>query len=701
MTVETKIDTSNRKREVLVGIRLDSQSRELLNWALVKVAQPGDHVLALHVCKTPVDALKEKPLLDGYLDTYRGLCDMNKVDLKGQILVGSSIRKTLVRDAKRRGAMILVLGVGKHAAMGSWLSVAKYCAKHLPNSTEILTVHNGKILYRRCSTSNLSGGDPRPSFHMREAAQTPVFSENRSEFGDSEISEIDNHNSSHFGRSSEDGSRDASGSARLIEDGSSPIARRHRAHSRAASHFADSLMEQKPGWPLLRKPSLSTQSTLHARKMSVVQWVLNLPDRSVPDSPQSGSDYSSSKSGSPLGREFSDSPHSWSSSISIWNELSEELGPLPFGTDSSEFTWFSYEVLRNSTSQFSTGNLIGKGAYSRVYKGVFPDGKSVAVKVVKSSKGSWKDFTLEVNIMPSIKHKNITPLLGACIENQELISVYEFMSRGSLEETLHGNIKGKSVLTWETRFKIAIGIAEALDYLHNGCSRPVIHRDVKSSNILLSDEFEPKLSDFGLAIWGSTSSQTYDDVVGTFGYLAPEYFMYGKVSEKIDVYSFGVVLLELLSGRKPIGANSSNDQQSLVMWAKPILETGKLREILDPDLDGNPEEGQLQRLILAATLCLTTAASLRPHMKQILKLLEGKETIEDWMKSSVHQQEEKENLDGNDDEVYTSANTKSHLSMAFLDVDDDFTSCSSLDQNGRPSLEEYLKGRWSRSSSFD
>ncbi|GAB2248693.1 hypothetical protein Droror1_Dr00012052 [Drosera rotundifolia] len=124
--------------------------------------------------------------------------------------------------------------------------------------------------------------------------------------------------------------------------------------------------------------------------------------------------------------------------------------------------------------------------------------------------------------------------------------------------------------------------------------------------------------------------------------------------------------------------------------AKPVLEIGKLREILDPDLDGNPEEGQLHRLILAATLCLTTATHLRPHMKQILKLLEGKETIEDWMKSSVHQQDEKENLDGNVEEVYTSANTKSHLSMAFFDVDDDFTTCSSLDHNGRPSLEEYL-----------
>ncbi|GAB2291946.1 hypothetical protein Dimus_026196 [Dionaea muscipula] len=663
MTVDKQADVGTHKRVVLVGIRLDNQSRELVDWALVKVADPGDHVSALHICRDPVDACRGKPLLDGYLNTYRGLCDINKVELTGQILVGSSIRKTLVREAKRRAATVLVLGVGKKTVTGRWISVAKYCVKHLPLTTEVLTVHNGKVFFRSSSNGKPSGigGDPRPSFHKVQVVQIPNLGENRSEFGDSEASDIDAR-SSRLGQSS----RDGSGSTSSMEDESSPISRRIRARSRSESYFADSLMEQKPGWPLLRKPSLPTRSALHMRKI---------------------------KSQSPLGREITETADS------IWNDLSEELGPLSFGKNSSDFTWFSYEVLRTSTSRFSSDNLIGKGGCSRVYKGVFPDGKQVAVKVVKSSEESWKDFSLEINIISSIKHKNITSLLGVCIENHELISVYEFMPKGSLEETLHGNIKGKSALTWETRFKIAVGVAEALNHLHTRCFKPVIHRDVKSSNILLSEGFEPKLSDFGLAIWGSTSStsQTYDDVVGTFGYLAPEYFMCGKMSEKIDVYSFGVVLLELLSGRKPIGFDSSKDQQSLVMWAKPILECGKLRGILDPGLDGNPEEGQLQRMILAATLCLTRAARLRPRMSQILKLLKGEDTVEDWINSTGHGQEEKENLDAGDDEVYVNnTSTQSYLSLAFLDADDDdFTSCCS------PSLEEYLKERWSRSSSFD
>ncbi|GAB2267874.1 hypothetical protein Dimus_002850 [Dionaea muscipula] len=659
-----------QRRKVLVGIRLDSQSRELLNWALVKVAEPGDLVFSVHVCRNTVDASKRKPLLDGYLDSYRVLCDINKVDLNGQIVIGSSIRKTLVREAKRRAAVVLVLGIGKQAAnaIGSWASVAKYCAKHLPLTTEVLTVDNGKVLFRRSSSDHISGigGDPRPSFQKQlELVQMPAsaFMVNGSQFDDSELSGVDTTRNGHdqLGQRFEDGiSKDASVSAGSTEEdeSSAAIHRRNQAHSRSASHFAaDSLMEQKPGWPLLRKSHPPFQSALHARKMSVVQWVMSLPDRSLPGSPQSGSDSSPSKSESPIRREFHDGFYGRRNNISFWNELLEELGPPPFEMNSSsEFTWFSYEVLRSSTSQFSSENLIGKGGCSRVYKGVFPDGKPVAVKVVKSSKEAWKDFSLEINIISSIKHNNITPLLGVCIENHVLISVYEFMGKGSLEENLHGNNNQHgSGLTWGERFNIAVGVAEALDYLHTRCCRPVIHRDVKSSNILLSDGFKAKLSDFGLAIWSpnSSSPQTYDDdVVGTFGYLAPEYFMYGMVSEKIDVYSFGVVLLELISGRKPIGFDSSKGQESLVMWAKPILESGKLRGILDPGMEGNPEESQLQRMILAATLCLTRAAHLRPNMNQILKLLQGEESVENWICSSGHWQEYKEILDVNNDEVY-------------------------------------------------
>ncbi|XP_021753068.1 probable receptor-like protein kinase At5g18500 isoform X2 [Chenopodium quinoa] len=593
------------------------------------------------------------------------------------------------------------------------MSTAKYCAKQLPLSTEIFTVHNGKVLFQRLSNDDhiIQGlqEDPRPSFHKARKSNG-----NQSEFGDSEVSEVDSNSSKLNCQNSESESTTDISCEELaeVETPKNVCIDSKKIPQRTVSFNKEDVTEQKPGWPLLRRSSLPTQKALDSRKMSVVQWVMNFPDRSPPDTPQScGSsnvDSCSTKSESPLGREndnASNGAFSSKSSQSLWSEFLDQEPGLPFELNFLEFTWFSYEVLRHATSNFSAENLIGKGGCSQVYKGTFLDGKEVAVKVLKSSKQAWKDFSQEVNIMSTMRHKNITTLLGVCVDNSELISVYEFMSKGSLEDNLHAENKEKSLLSWDARFTVAVGIAEALVYLHQGCPRPVIHRDVKTSNILLSANFEPQLSDFGLAIWGpnAKSVETYTDVVGTFGYLAPEYFMYGKVTDKLDVYSFGVVLLELLTRRKPI--NSSKGQESLVMWAKPRLQSGKLiKGILDPSLEGSVDEGQMQRMVLAAKLCLTRATRLRPNMDQILKLLKGEETMDTWAKSHVYdEEEEEEHFDGNEEELYPNSSAKkSHLSLALLDLEDDRTSCSSGDRSNSPhTLGDFLTGRCRRSSSFD
>ncbi|XP_038902072.1 receptor-like cytosolic serine/threonine-protein kinase RBK2 isoform X3 [Benincasa hispida] len=342
-------------------------------------------------------------------------------------------------------------------------------------------------------------------------------------------------------------------------------------------------------------------------------------------------------------------------------------------------------------------NLIGKGGCNQVYKGILPDGKLVAVKVMNSSKQAWNEFSQEVDIISSLHHRNITPFLGICVVDNTLISVYDFFSKGSLEENLFDSNKGKNILSWEVRVRLAIGTAEVLTYLHDECPRPVVHRDVKTSNILLTDELEPKLSDFGLAIWGPTESsfQIEADVVGTFGYLAPEYFMYGKMSNKIDVYAFGIVLLELLSGRRAISAETSKEQQSLVMWAKPIIESGNVKDIVDPNLDGKFDEEQLQRMVLAATLCITRASRLRPRISQILKILRGESDTESLP------MEDSQSVENGDDEVYPNSSSELHLSLALLGVDDGGNSFSSVEQTKRVALEDYFKERWSRSSSFN
>ncbi|XVE67159.1 hypothetical protein DITRI_Ditri08aG0138300 [Diplodiscus trichospermus] len=598
------------KRNVLVGIRIDGESRDLLSWALAKVAEPGDCVVAVHVSRNSDHALGESLLLESYLEVYEGLCSIKKVDLKGQICKGNSTRKVLIREARNHAAVALVVGIGKHSALGGWTSTARYCARRLPTTTNVLAINNGKIVFRRSNHNQLPA---------REC---------QSEYGDSDVgSEISIFEGI---QSSKDGSRTSSEDSK--SETLSVIHEGKKISSRSISLFAGESMDYKPGWPLLLKASSATPQAKHARSMSVVKWVMNLPGRSPYHTPRC-----STIKENPLEIELSGSEDENDSTNSpMQYELQKCLETL-LKTNSSDCQWFTYKVLKAATAHFSSENLIGKGGSNRVYKGILPDGKAVAVKIQKSSKEACKDFANEIEIISSLKRTHIMPLFGVCIKDYDLFSVYDLSSEGSLEETLHGKNKEKHALSWEVRYKIAVGIAEGLNYLHKECSRPVIHRDVKSSNILLSDGFKPKLSDFGLAIWGPTGSSflTQADVVGTFGYLAPEYFMYGKLSNKIDVYAFGVILLELLSGKRPISFENPKGQQSLVMWAKPIIESGDVKGLLDPNLDGSINEIQMHRMVLAATLCLTRSARLRPKMSEVIKLLYLSITFENRVKFNL------------------------------------------------------------------
>ncbi|XP_047173095.1 protein kinase STUNTED-like [Vigna umbellata] len=652
------------KRFVLVGIRIDGHSRQLLDWALVKVAEPGDSVVAVHVVKNPDHVWKSNTLIDDYLEVYEGLCDAKKLDLTGQIFCGCSVRNILVREAKKHDALALVVG-GR-------AGLAKYCAKRVPATTNVLAIQGSRIVYRSCTNEQQPGTlikDPRPS--LRTIGKNSSDRVNQSTFGDSTL-EIEKPATKN--------------SLDLKEEAFKGLA---KCKTRSISMFAGDSAKQKLGWPLLRGANSGTSQTHHARDMSVVQWVMTLPDRSPSKSP-----CSSSSEDNPFERSISDiddesSKFSSAPSVELPNGL-EEMQRV----NSIDCKWFSLELLQSCTRQFSSENLVGKGGSNCVYKGVLPDGKPVAVKVLQSSKEAWNEFALEMEITSSLRHKNIAPLLGICTEDNTLISVYDYLPQGTLEENLHG----KSKLSWEVRFNVAVGIAEALDYLHREALKPVIHRDVKSSNILLSQGFEPQLSDFGLAVWGPTNSSFLThDVVGTFGYLAPEYFMYGNVSDRIDVYAFGVVLLELISGREPISSAACKGQESLVVWAKPMIDSGDIKGLLDPDLEGKFDEVQLQRMVMAASLCIQRAARLRPKLNQILKILKGDEKVEYLLNSLGNNEDDSENGENIDDEVYPSSSAELHLSLALLGVDDDKASQTSTEL----SYSEHLKEQWSRSSSFN
>ncbi|XWS36249.1 hypothetical protein CRYUN_Cryun20dG0069200 [Craigia yunnanensis] len=280
---------------------------------------------------------------------------------------------------------------------------------------------------------------------------------------------------------------------------------------------------------------------------------------------------------------------------------------------------FTLSELQIATKNFSSENLIGKGGYAEVYKGSLPNGQLVAIK--RLTKGTPDDiivdFLSELGIMAHVNHPNTAKLIGYGIEGGMHL-VLELSPNGSLASLLYGS---KDKLKWGIRFKVALGTAEGLRYLHEGCKRRIIHRDIKAANVLLTEEFEPQICDFGLAKWlpEHWTHHTVSKFEGTFGYLAPEYLMHGIVDEKTDVFAFGVLLLELVTGRRALDYS----QQSLVLWAKPLLKKNDIRELIDPDLGEDYNPRQMNLVLVAASLCIHQSSIRRPQMNQVVQLLNG------------------------------------------------------------------------------
>nr|DAD46553.1 TPA_asm: hypothetical protein HUJ06_016490 [Nelumbo nucifera] len=230
---------------------------------------------------------------------------------------------------------------------------------------------------------------------------------------------------------------------------------------------------------------------------------------------------------------------------------------------------FTFRELATATKNFKATNLIGEGGFGRVYKGRLETGQIVAVKQLDQNglQGN-QEFIVEVLMLSLLHHSNLVNLIGYCTDGDQRLLVYEYMPMGSLEDHLFDLTPNKEPLEWNTRMKIAVGAARGLEYLHCKANPPVIYRDLKSANILLDNDFNPKLSDFGLAKLGPVGDNTHVStrVMGTYGYCAPEYAMSGKLTLKSDVYSFGVVLLELITGRKAIDCTKVQGEQNLVSW---------------------------------------------------------------------------------------------------------------------------------------
>ncbi|MFS7970517.1 putative protein kinase RLK-Pelle-DLSV family [Helianthus anomalus] len=284
---------------------------------------------------------------------------------------------------------------------------------------------------------------------------------------------------------------------------------------------------------------------------------------------------------------------------------------------------YKYETLEKATNYFDNSNKLGQGGAGSVYKGTLPNGDVVAVKRLFFNTRQWVDeFFNEVNLISAIEHKNLVKLLACSIEGPESLLVYEYVPNKSLDHFLFDKDKVQ-ILSWKQRMAVILGTAEGLVYLHGGCHVRIIHRDIKSSNILLDKDFSPKIADFGLVrTFGADRSHLTTGIAGTLGYMAPEYIVRGQLTEKADVFSFGVVVLEIACGKR----NNAfvEDTGSLLQTVWKLYKEGVVSEAIDPLLKGEFPEHEALEVMQIGLLCTQASAALRPSMPEVVEFLTTK-----------------------------------------------------------------------------
>ncbi|KAL3536789.1 hypothetical protein ACH5RR_000155 [Cinchona calisaya] len=304
-------------------------------------------------------------------------------------------------------------------------------------------------------------------------------------------------------------------------------------------------------------------------------------------------------------------------------------GALPEVSHLGWGRWYTLRELEAATDGLSDANVIGEGGYGIVYHGILVDNTRVAVKNLLNNRGqAEREFKVEVDAIGRVRHKNLVRLLGYCVEGAYRMLVYEYVDNGNLEQWLHGDVGEVSPLTWDIRMNIILGTARGLAYLHDGLEPKVVHRDIKSSNILLDRQWSAKVSDFGLAkLLNSERTYVTTRVMGTFGYVAPEYACTGMLNEKSDVYSFGILIMEIITGRSPVDYNRPKGEVNLVDWLKTMVGNRKSEEVVDPKLPEMPTSKALKRILLVALKCVDPDAQKRPKMGHVIHMLEADDLL--------------------------------------------------------------------------
>lgn len=295
---------------------------------------------------------------------------------------------------------------------------------------------------------------------------------------------------------------------------------------------------------------------------------------------------------------------------------------------------FTLRQIKAATKNFDAENKLGEGGFGAVFKGTLSDGTVIAVKQLSSkSKQGNREFVNEVGMISALQHPNLVKLYGCCIEGNQLSLVYEYMENNCLSRALFGrDATYKLKLNWSTRQNICVGIARGLAYLHEESTLKIVHRDIKTSNVLLDKDMNAKISDFGLAkLDEDDNTHISTRIAGTIGYMAPEYAMRGYLTDKADVYSFGVVALEIVSGKSNTNYRPKEEFVYLLDWAYVLQERGALLELVDPDLGSEYSSEQAMVMLNVALLCTNASPTLRPTMSQVVSMLEGRTAVQDLL----------------------------------------------------------------------
>ncbi|XP_026406762.1 probable LRR receptor-like serine/threonine-protein kinase At1g53440 [Papaver somniferum] len=303
----------------------------------------------------------------------------------------------------------------------------------------------------------------------------------------------------------------------------------------------------------------------------------------------------------------------------------KELGEL------LQTSYFTLREVKAATRNFDRANKIGEGGFGPVYKGLRPDGSLIAVKQLSSmSKQGNREFVNEIGIISGLQHPNLVKLFGCCVEGNQLLVIYEYMENNSLARALYGRADQRLNLDWPTRFRICMDIAKGLAFLHEESRLKIVHRDIKTTNVLLDKDLTAKISDFGMAkLDEEENTHISTRIVGTLGYMAPEYASSGRLTYKADIYSFGIVALEIVSGKSNTSYMTNDECFCLLDWANVLKEQGNLLDLIDPILKPNYSKKEVLRMLNIALLCTNRSPTLRPMMSTVLGMLKGRLPVQE------------------------------------------------------------------------